>query len=343
MKGKKILVSVILFAAVFFLIIATDTVTEAAKKALILCATSVIPALFPFFVLTGLMVSCGTITSLGKFFAPIADKLFKTSGTGAVVFVIGILCGYPTGAKVISELYLSGGLTREESERLLAFCNNSGPLFVIGAVGCGMLGNKKLGIVIYCIHVISAVITGVFLSLFAKEQERKIVINEANLSFGEAFTESVENAVKSILNVCGYVVFFGCLVSVIKPYIPGIFINSLFEVTVGAKDIISSGLKTDDMLLLLSGTIGFGGVCVYFQIKGATAKAKLSTICYLFGKVLQMTVSMALMKIYLMLNRDVPAFAPSIQIRQVSGMSCVVMIIFLMCAVLTLRRLTKKY
>ena len=197
--------------------------------------------------------------------------------------------------------------------------------------------------VIYCIHVISAVITGVFLSLFAKEQERKIVINEVNLSFGEAFTESVENAVKSILNVCGYVVFFGCVVAVLKPYIPGVFINSLFEVTVGAKDIISSGLKLDDMMTLLSGTIGFGGVCVYFQIKGATAKAKLSTACYLFGKVLQMTVSMALMKIYLMLNRDVTVFAPSIQIHQVSGASCVIMIIFLMCAVFTLRRLTKKY
>ncbi len=152
MKGKKILVSVILFTAVFFLIIATDTVTEAAKGALLLCATSVIPALFPFFVLTGLMVNCGIVTSVGKIFAPLADKVFKSSGTGAVVFVIGILCGYPTGAKVISELYLSGRLTKEESERLLAFCNNSGPLFVIGAVGSGMLGNKNLGIVIYCIH-----------------------------------------------------------------------------------------------------------------------------------------------------------------------------------------------
>lgn len=343
MKGKKILVSVILFTGVFFLIIATDAVTEAAKGALLLCATSVIPALFPFFVLTGIMVGCGTVTTMGKILAPLADNVFKTSGTGAVVFVIGILCGYPTGAKVISELYLSGKLNKEESERLLAFCNNSGPLFVIGAVGSGMLGNKNLGIVIYCIHVISAVITGVFLSLFAKEQEKKIVINEVNISFGEAFTQSVENAVKSILNVCGYVVFFGCLVAVIKPYIPGVFINSLFEVTVGSKDIISSGLKTDDMLILLSGTIGFGGMCVYFQIKGATAKAKLSTICYLFGKVLQMTVSMALMKIYLMLNRDVMVFAPSIQIRQVNGISCVVMIIFLMCAVFALRRLTKKY
>ena len=343
MKGKKILVSVTLFTAVFFLIIATDTVTETAEKTLLLCATSVIPALFPFFVLTGLMVRCGTITHAGKILAPIADKLFKTSGTGAVVFVIGILCGYPTGAKVISELYLSGRLTKEESERLLAFCNNSGPLFVIGAVGSGMLGNKNLGIVIYCIHVISAVITGVFLSLFAKEQEKEVLVNEVNLPFGEAFTQSVENAVKSILNVCGYVVFFGCLVAVVKPYIPGVFINSLFEVTVGAKDIISSGLKTEDMLTLLSGIIGFGGVCVYFQIKGATAKAKLSTICYLFGKVLQMTVSMALMKTYLMLNRDVMVFAPSVQIQQRSFVSCVVMLVFVICSVFTLRRLTKKY
>ncbi len=342
MKYKKFLMTIILFLAIFALISKTEVVTSAAIDTLLLCATSVIPALFPFFVLTGLMVNCGVVTLLGKFLSPVANKLFKTSGTGAVVFVIGILCGYPTGAKVISELYLSGKLSQDESERLLAFCNNSGPLFVIGAVGVGMLGNKNLGILIYCIHVISAIITGVFLSLFAKEQDSTVSVNVSAQSFGEAFTDSVESAVKSILNVCGYVVFFGCLVAVIKPYIPGVFINSLFEVTVGAKDIISSGLRNSEMLTLLSGTIGFGGLCVLFQVRGAVAHTKLSVVCYLFGKTLQMTVSMALMRIYLLANRNVTVFAPVSKPHITFQVSYVILFIFLLCAVFTLRRLTKK-
>lgn len=342
MKYKKILMTALLFLAIFALIAKTEIVTDAAKDALLLCATAVIPALFPFFVLTGLMVNCGIVTMLGKFLSPVADKLFKTSGTGAVVFVIGILCGYPTGAKVISELYISGKLSKDESERLLAFCNNSGPLFVIGAVGTGMLGNKNLGILLYCIHVISAIITGVFLSLFAKEQDNTIKVNTNTQSFGEAFTQSVEGAVKSIVNVCGYVVFFCCLIAVIKPYIPGVFINSLFEVTVGAKDIISSGLKNNEMLTLLSGTIGFGGVCVLFQVKGAVVRAKLSSVCYLFGKTLQMTVSMALMRIYMLTNRNVTVFAPASKAHMTFQVSYVIFFVFLLCAVFTLRRLTKR-
>lgn len=342
MKAKKILITFILFVSIFILIAKTEVVTSAAKYALLLCATSVIPALFPFFVLTGLMVNCGVVTTLGNFLSPVSDKLFKTSGAGAVVFIMGILCGYPTGARVISELYLSGRLSKDEAERLLAFCNNSGPLFVIGAVGVGMLGSKELGILLYGIHVISAVITGVFLSLFAKEQDNKISASTYILPFGEAFTASVESAVKSILNVCGYVVFFGCFVEVIKPYIPGVFINSLFEVTVGAKDIISSGIKNNDMLMLLSGTIGFGGVCVFFQVKGATTKARLSCVCYLFGKTLQMTVSMALMKIYLMTKREVMVFAPVSVAHTTFHVSYVILFVFLLSAIFTLRRLTKK-
>ena len=328
--------------AIFILIAKTEVVTDAAVKTLMLCATSVIPALFPFFVLTGFMVNCGAVTILGKIFAPISDKVFKTSGTGAVVFVIGILCGYPTGAKVISELYLLGKLSKDESERLLAFCNNSGPLFVIGAVGAGMLGNKSLGILIYCIHVLSAVVTGVFLSLFAKEEEKIVSLSDASQPISVAFTKSVESAVKSILNVCGYVLLFGCLVAVISPYIPGVFIKSLFEVTVGAKNITLSGPSGNDMLVLLSGAIGFGGLCVYFQIKGAVEKAKLSCICYLFGKTLQMTISMALMKIFLTLNKDVTVFAPVSKQHTIFQASYVILFVFLLCSVFTLRRLTKK-
>lgn len=342
MKSKKILMTLLLFSAMFALISKTEIVTIAAKDALMLCATSVIPALFPFFVLTGLMVNCGIVAILGKFLAPVSDKLFKTSGVGAVVFIMGILCGYPTGAKVISELYLKGKLTKDEAERLLAFCNNSGPLFVVGAVGTGMLGNKGLGLLLYLIHAISAVITGVFLSLFAKEQEKVMRLDMGAVSIAEAFTQSVENAVKSILNVCGYVVFFGCAAAVVSPYIPSVFINSLMEVTVGAKEIISSEFSKEQILTLLSGTIGFGGLCVYFQVRGAVAQAKLSTVCYLFGKILQMTVSMALMKIYLSIFRDVAVFAPVSAVHTTLQISYVILFAFLLGAIFTLRRLTKK-
>ncbi len=339
---KKITVTALSFLAIFILIVKTEVVTLAAVKTLMLCATSVIPALFPFFVLTGFMVNSGVITTLGRFLSSFADKVFKTSGTGAVVFVIGILCGYPTGAKVISELYLLGKLSKDESERLLAFCNNSGPLFVIGAVGFGMLGNKNIGILIYCIHVLSAIVTGVFLSLFAKKEEKIVSISDASQPISVAFTKSVESAVKSILNVCGYVLLFGCIISVISPYIPSVFINSLFEVTVGAKNITISGLSNNDMLVLLSGAIGFGGLCVYFQIKGAVEKAKLSCVCYLFGKTLQMTLSMAFMKIYLAFNEDITVFAPVSKPHITFQVSYVILFVFLLCSVFTLRRLTKK-
>ena len=177
---------------------------------------------------------------------------------------------------------------------------------------------------------------------FAKKNKLKVPIDMNVVSLGEAFTRSVESAVKSILNVCGYVLFFACFFSVVSPYIPSVFIKSLFEVTVGAKDVISNGFSKEHILTLLSGTIGFGGVCVYFQVRGAVAKACLSTRCYLFGKILQMTVSMISMKIYLFINSDVEVFAPVSTARTVFHISYVLLFVFLLSAIFTLRRLTKK-
>ena len=342
MKSAK---TVIFFVIALFtagLLIKTQSVTEAVSDGLLLCADAVIPALFPFFVVSGLMINTGMVSLLGKFFYPVASKLFKTSGKGAVVFVIGLLCGYPTGAKVVADLYSDGSIQKEEATRLLAFCNNSGPLFVIGTVGTLMLGNFKLGVVLYIIHAVSAVICGVILGLFSKQKNVSQKEEIITASLGEAIAKSVERAVVSILNVCGYVVFFACVTALIKPYVSNCFLLSLLEVTAGAKEIVASGLASQSILILLSGAIGFGGVCVFFQVQGTVAPSGLSVKTYFFGKTLQMFVSMALVKLYFMLNKDVAVFGASAEPKEILEVSYVLVFAFLICGIFTLRRLTKK-
>lgn len=342
MKQTKTPVFIVILLFTAGLLIKTETITKAVGEGLGLCVSAVIPALFPFFVVSGLMINTGMVSLFGKFLSPISSKLFKTSGKGAVVFVIGLLCGYPTGAKVVAELYREGSIQKEEATRLLAFCNNSGPLFVIGTVGAVMLGNTLVGVTLYVIHAISAVICGLILGLFSKKEntfQKEEIIAE---TLGEAIAKSVERAVVSILNVCGYVVFFACVTSLIKPYISDCFLLSLIEVTAGAKGIVASGLPSQSILVLLSGAIGFGGLCVLFQVQGAVASAGLSVKTYFFGKALQMLVSMVLMKAYLVLNRDVAVFGNLSKLRENFNAPYVLLFAFLMCGIFTIRRLTKK-
>lgn len=214
-----------------------------------------------------------------------------------------------------SELYEKSMITKEEAERLLPFCNNSGPLFIIGAVG-SMLGNVSLGVKLYVIHVISAFLTGVIFSLFSKKEKSKNKEPIYSLNLGKAISDSVLTGTQTMLNVCGFITFFAVvsalltepLLNMAGKNIIGLFLSGLTEVTLGAKNIIINSLNGETTFVLLSGILGFGGVCVFLQVLGIVSDANLSSKKYLAGKTLQMTISMLLSKLYVLSFNARPVF-----------------------------------
>ena len=121
---------------VWFLADARQLRLEAAK-ALTLCAGTVIPALFPFMVVTGLLVRLGFGQWLAPDMAGLMASLFRLPGCAGSALLLGLVGGYPIGARTAAELYASGDLTRQEAERLLTFCNNSNPVFLISVLRPG--------------------------------------------------------------------------------------------------------------------------------------------------------------------------------------------------------------
>ena len=241
MKVKLLIVyclSVILLACIM---LNTEPAISAAKEALYVCGQTVIPSLFPFFVLSSFMIGTGFVCCLGNLLSPLAKQLFRVSGSGAVVFIVGILCGYPTGAKMVAELYAQNLIKKNEANRLLPFCNNSGPLFIIGAVGLGMLKNKGLGYLLYTIHVLSAVLVGIFFSFFSKKEEITQPNAISAVRLGRVFSDAVCRGTKTMLEVCGFLVFFSVLRVFLKPIILkafgesalGLVLSAMTEVTLG--------------------------------------------------------------------------------------------------------------
>lgn len=127
---------------VWFLADARQLRLEAAK-ALTLCAGTVIPALFPFMVITGLLVRLGFGQWLAPDMAGLMASLFRLPGCAGSALLLGLVGGYPIGARTAAELYASGDLTRQEAERLLTFCNNSNPVFLISVLGAGVFGSVR--------------------------------------------------------------------------------------------------------------------------------------------------------------------------------------------------------
>lgn len=198
---------------VWFLADARQLRLEAAK-ALTLCAGTVIPALFPFMVITGLLVRLGFGQWLAPDMAGLMASLFRLPGCAGSALLLGLVGGYPIGARTAAELYASGDLTRQEAQRLLTFCNNSNPVFLISVLGVGVFGSVRAGLWLWLIHVCAALLTGLlFRGLGRGRKTVPPAISFQAPSLPAAFVSSVRDSAGTMLSVCAFVTFFYVLIS----------------------------------------------------------------------------------------------------------------------------------
>ena len=164
----RILFALAIGASLVGLVVYTDACKETAGKAAAMCIELILPSLFPFLVLSNLVIGMGYARALGKACAPVMRRLFNLSGACAGPFLMGIIGGYPIGAKSAVALYESGQCTQSECERMLSFCNNSGPAFILGVVGSGIFSSSKAGILLYAAHVLASVTVGILFRSYKK-------------------------------------------------------------------------------------------------------------------------------------------------------------------------------
>ena len=213
-RGNYIALAVTL-SALGALLLCSQAALESARAGLNLCAQMIVPSLLPFFILSSLLQQLGLPGILGRWLSPVTQKLFGIGGAGASALLLGVTGGYPLGADAVARLRRSGALTREQAERALAFCNNSGPAFLVGAAGVGVFHSAGYGLLLYGVHVLSAVIVGMLFAPrsggFLPEDRSQI----AAVSLSQALPEAVRSAVRAVLTVSGFVVTFSVMTGVL--------------------------------------------------------------------------------------------------------------------------------
>ena len=291
----------ITFFALLMVIFPKET-SKAASDSLNTCINSVFPSLFPFFVLSSLLNGTGAVRSISKFFAPLGKRLFGVSGAGFSCFVMGALGGYPVGAKCASELFEKGVCGKKETQRLLCFCNNTGPAFVLGICGAALFKNIKAGVLIYVCHILSALIIGLILNLFMgrADDSGEISLKYGSYpSFSKAFVTAVTSSVDALLKVCGFVIFFSVVTSLLDKtgffaLFSGLFAPILpFDAAAAGFLEMTGGLfALEDIdiyiaLPLASFIISWAGVSVHFQTVSLFEKEGLVTARYFICKLFQ--------------------------------------------------------
>ncbi len=251
-----------------------------------MCIKNVIPSLFPYMVISALVMSSGLAEYLGRLLARPMSALFALSGGCAAAVVLGITAGFPMGAKTAADTYKRGLCSREEAERVCCFCNNTGPAFLIGGVGAGFFGDGAVGVRLYIVELISVFILGVLLSV---GKERKDLSGKERIPFSPDLSGAVRGAVGSVLAVCGFVIFFGVVNGALDAVLSSLhlegalpFIFSVSEVTGGAKAASDIG-----SLPLAAFAVGWSGACVHAQSAGFMISEGLRMKKYLLAKALQ--------------------------------------------------------
>lgn len=226
-KLKRNFLPMVFIFFTFGLLIFSKSNLPAVKQGLELWASSVVPSLFPFFVATELLINTNIITHIGYLLNNFMKPIFNISGEGAFCFIMGLISGYPVGAKIACNFRKNNICSKEECERLLSFTNNSGPLFIIGTVGVLMYKNSTIGLLLLVTHVLASITVGVIFRFWKKNRDSKNVYtspiekanSKQNVSFsnlGEVLAQSITSSISTILLIGGFIVIFASIISILK-------------------------------------------------------------------------------------------------------------------------------
>ena len=325
LKIKRNIFALIFLAFGASLLLFSSSNLPAIKKGLSLWANSVVPALFPFFVATELLMNTNFVTVLGRFLNNIMKPLFNIRGEGSFGFIMGLISGYPVGAKIACDFRANNICSKEECERLLSFTNNSGPLFIVGTVGISMFGNSTIGLLLLITHILACITVGIIFRFwkFGKKSPDYVSTKTSassrykNVTFsnlGEVLGKSITNSISTILMIGGFVVIFSSIISILKSsdilsslvilltpvfdffhiddsFIYGI-LTGLLEITNGISSISSVNVKHISVNVIIAAfLLGCGGLSVLLQVLSITSKTDLSIKPYFYGKLLHGTLA----------------------------------------------------
>ena len=262
----------------------------AVQQGLRLCAGTVIPSLFPFFVVVSLLLQLGLADGLQGLCAPVMRPLFHMRGICVLPLLAGLLGGYPSGARTAAELYRQGQISRQEAELLLGFCDNCGPAFLLGYAGAGILGSQRAGVRLFIIHITAALLAGMVLCRVQRDRGPGLLRSSLPVkpvSLPQALTTSVSGAAASMMNICAFVVLFQALAALMPAQIPGMLLGALEMVTgMAALEPGQAGF------IAAAAIAGWGGLSVHCQAMGVAEG--LGFRWHWVGKAMQAAVSAAL-------------------------------------------------
>lgn len=310
---KKIISSILIMSILIFVSIEilteSKTILESVNFSFSVWKNNIFPSLFPFFVLSEILINYGFIELVGELCKPIMNKVFHIKSSCAFIFIMSLISGFPSNAKYTRELYLNGNINEKEASKILTFTHFSNPLFILGTLSLLFLNNKEVGLLILICHYLTNIIIGLIFRNYyqSPKEETKVSIKTAILSmhnkrinnnntFGQIITNSLYNSINTLLLVLGTVTLFLIITTIIDNNINlnnynQSILNGFFEMTQGLKyvSLLNIPLKLKSVISTM--IISFGGLSVHMQVISILSDTKIKYTPFLVARILHALIA----------------------------------------------------
>lgn len=273
---------------------------ESVQNALKVCATRLIPSLFPFTVLVNMI----NRSELPAFFARLVGKplafIFGINENAVCALILGILGGFPIGAVCVEDLYKKGIVDKDDALRLTSAVTLASPAFCIGAADGSF--PSGVGLRLYFCQLAASMTVLLFTRRKPSIPSAKPKIKP--VSAVNIFTDSVSAGGITMVKICSFVIFFAVLGDGVCAVLEGSFggtagalAASFFEITLAVRRVsrLSGGLSP----LIAAFAVGSSGMSVHMQVFSVLGDCRISKVGYLIRRILQGLLSAVFMYISL--------------------------------------------
>lgn len=265
-----------------------------------LCLTALMPSIFPFVLISNIIMQLGVVQTIGRLLYPIMHPLFRTSLYGSYAVFMGFFCGYPIGAKVTNDLLEHDLITAAEANRIICFSNNSSPGYIQNYLLISLLGitaQKFRFLLLYYIPIITfGILSGILMNhskssypqTFKTEKTEKSLPAKTSFSI-KTLDNCILDAFRTMLKLCGYLIIFSILSAFIYNKLPislhiKYLLTALCEITTGAYYLSTSDYTLSLKAVFCIATTAFGGFSTLMQTKSVCTNKNISMKQYISAR-----------------------------------------------------------
>lgn len=294
-KYFNYLVIIILFFFVFKILTNSTSIINTVTFSMEIWKNNIFPTLFPFFIISDLLINYGFIEVTSKFFSPLM-RLFKIKSECAFIFVLSLFSGFPSNSKYTKELYENGVIDEYDATKVLLFTHFSNPLFILGTLTLFL--NQKLSLIILISHYLGNFIIGLIFRnyhpSYSKNSSFSFEKNED--SFISILTNSIIKTIDTLLLLLGIITCFLVLTTIIDnsvdlPKFVQYIVNGILEMTQGLKYISMLDININLKAIISTFFISFGGICIHVQVKSILKGTNIKYLPYFISRIIHGIIS----------------------------------------------------